>query len=247
LRIPGGFCKIGWPGIIVVEGPEEGCKAYVSALTRLRWKQIVVRGEERVPGSFGDNIDEMRLLPRGMREFGANAMSAMATACREHGCEALFLSAIKIKSAAPVHRKNISGVASIASGVAITPPGKSTFQAHVASIRSVAEAQAVIDHIARTGKTARATHNIWAYRFSFPPSASNGEKEKGTASWAHDNGDDGERGAGSCLAFLLEQAQVEGCVCVVSRWYGGVHLGPARFKYIKNVAREVLVQEGYIK
>ena len=27
---------------------------------------------------------------------------------------------------------------------------------------------------------------------------------------------------------------------VVSRWFGGVHLGPARFKYIANTARELL-------
>jgi len=26
----------------------------------------------------------------------------------------------------------------------------------------------------------------------------------------------------------------------VSRWFGGVHLGPARFKYIANTARELL-------
>ena len=63
----------------------------------------------------------------------------------------------------------------------------------------------------------------------------------------HDNGDDGERGAGACIAFLMEAADVTGCIVVVSRWYGGVHLGPARFKYIKNVAREILCAEGYIK
>ena len=42
-----GASKIGWPGVVVVEGPEEGCKNYVSALQRLRWKQCVVRGEQQ--------------------------------------------------------------------------------------------------------------------------------------------------------------------------------------------------------
>ena len=33
---------------------------------------------------------------------------------------------------------------------------------------------------------------------------------------------------------------------VVSRWFGGVHLGPDRFKDINNVARALLLQEGYV-
>ncbi len=33
---------------------------------------------------------------------------------------------------------------------------------------------------------------------------------------------------------------------VVSRWYGGILLGPARFTYINNAARELLDACGYI-
>ena len=33
---------------------------------------------------------------------------------------------------------------------------------------------------------------------------------------------------------------------VVSRWYGGVKLGPARFTHINNAARELLVAQGYV-
>lgn len=31
---------------------------------------------------------------------------------------------------------------------------------------------------------------------------------------------------------------------VVSRWYGGIHLGPDRFKHINNVARVLLQHTG---
>ena len=137
----GGFCKIGWPGVIVVEGPESGCVQYVAALTRLRWKQIVVRGEETIPGTADDSIDDMRLIPRGMREFGPNDMSEMAAACKSCGCEALFLSAIKIK---PSAEKGDHSGSDIISGVPITPPGKSTFQAHVARVKTPADARNVI-------------------------------------------------------------------------------------------------------
>ena len=80
------------------------------------------------------------------------------------------------------------------------------------------------------GKIARATHNIWAYRLL----------DRATGVRQQDNGDDGEKAAGAKLAALLELSKSENVVVVVSRWYGGVHLGPARFKYIVNVARELL-------
>ncbi|XP_071343031.1 protein IMPACT isoform X4 [Trachinotus anak] len=38
---------------------------------------------------------------------------------------------------------------------------------------------------------------------------------------------------------------VRNVVVVVSRWYGGILLGPDRFKHINNCARNILVEEGY--
>lgn len=57
----------------------------------------------------------------------------------------------------------------------------------------------------------------------------------------HDNDDDGEDGAGAKLAHLLAMRDDDGVIVVVSRWYGGIHLGPKRFAHIVNVARELLV------
>ena len=39
---------------------------------------------------------------------------------------------------------------------------------------------------------------------------------------------------------MLDILDVVDRVVVVSRWYGGVHLGPDRFKHINNAARMVL-------
>ena len=52
--------------------------------------------------------------------------------------------------------------------------------------------------------------------------------------------DNGERGAGQRLLTLLENRQSESTLIVVSRWYGGSHLGPARFRAISNVAKSIL-------
>ena len=49
-----------------------------------------------------------------------------------------------------------------------------------------------------------------------------------------DNDDDGEATSGQKLAGLLELMGANNVLVVVSRWFGGVHLGPARFKHIAS-------------
>jgi putative IMPACT (imprinted ancient) family translation regulator len=44
----------------------------------------------------------------------------------------------------------------------------------------------------------------------------------------------------------MQILEVENVVVVVSRWFGGIHLGPDRFKNINNVARNALEQCGFI-
>ncbi|TRY91914.1 hypothetical protein DNTS_029632 [Danionella cerebrum] len=43
----------------------------------------------------------------------------------------------------------------------------------------------------------------------------------------------------------LQILDVSNVLVVVSRWYGGILLGPDRFKHINNCARNILLQEGY--
>ncbi|KAH3683176.1 hypothetical protein WICPIJ_005845, partial [Wickerhamomyces pijperi] len=38
---------------------------------------------------------------------------------------------------------------------------------------------------------------------------------------------------------------VENCVVVVSRWFGGAHIGPDRFKHINSTAREAVLKAGF--
>lgn len=87
-------------------------------------------------------------------------------------------------------------------------------------------------------KVAKATHNMFAYRF-------HGDEDS-IATVVHDNDDDGEKGSGAKLASLLELIGAYNVLVVVSRWYGGQLLGPARFKWIAGVARTGLVQGGFI-
>jgi len=58
--------------------------------------------------------------------------------------------------------------------------------------------------------------------------------------------DDGEAAAGGRLLHLLQIVDARDVVVVVSRWYGGILLGPSRFTHINNAARNLLDVCGYI-
>lgn len=35
-------------------------------------------------------------------------------------------------------------------------------------------------------------------------------------------------------------------IVVVSRWFGGIHLGPDRFKHINSAARDAVIKAGFV-
>lgn len=115
-------------------------------------------------------------------------------------------------------------------------PGE-TLIAHACTVTCMEHVQwALADLLFNDKKVAKATHNMFAYRFT---------DENGIL--VSDNDDDGEKGSGNKLASLLDLTNVDNVLVVVSRWFGGIHLGPARFKWIAAVARDGLVQGGYLE
>ena len=52
--------------------------------------------------------------------------------------------------------------------------------------------------------------------------------------------DDGEGGAGDWVLRVMEQMRVEEACVVVARWFGGVKLGPDRFRNIGLVSKEAI-------
>ena len=76
--------KIGWPGAICLEGPTDRVDAFVNHITRWRWKQLAVRGEQDA---------ETRALPRIFLE--TSDMSTFAGHLRAAGLEELFLRLFK--------------------------------------------------------------------------------------------------------------------------------------------------------
>lgn len=72
---------------------------------------------------------------------------------------------------------------------------------------------------------AKATHNTWAADLSV------GGPIKG---------DDGESGAGMVILRMLEREGLSDHLIVVTRWYGGKHLGGDRFRHVQTCVRAYL-------
>lgn len=128
---------------------------------------------------------------------------------------------------------------------------KSIFLARAVHVTSLAQAQAFLDHLTATDKkVAVATHNISAWRIKQKKDVGSRASENSTDPAAaetviQDYDDDGETAAGGRLLHVMQMMDVWNVLVVVSRWYGGIHLGPARFRLINDVGRDALVKGGF--
>mmetsp|Transcript_16714 Transcript_16714/g.25249 ORF Transcript_16714/g.25249 Transcript_16714/m.25249 type:complete len:477 (-) Transcript_16714:19-1449(-) len=90
----GGYFKIGWPGIIIIEGEEENCNHFCDEIRSMRWQYLVIRGEERE--EVVTTIGALRRFPLKMTELGEDQMSQLSELCQEAGLDDLFRTSMKI-------------------------------------------------------------------------------------------------------------------------------------------------------
>jgi len=83
------------------------------------------------------------------------------------------------------------------------------------------EAAAFIRELKKSKKFAKATHHSWGLLTSAGPIKN----------------DDGESGAGMVILRMLERAELHQHLVVVTRWYGGKHLGGDRFRHVQEAVR----------
>ncbi|KDR84138.1 hypothetical protein GALMADRAFT_236812 [Galerina marginata CBS 339.88] len=112
---------------------------------------------------------------------------------------------------------------------------KSVFVGRACRIHHPSEVPLILSHLMSDRRIARAAHpiiNAWRCQVD---------------SVVHqDNDDDGETAAGGRLAHLLQILEVNNVLVVVTRYFGGIHLGPDRFKHINQAARNALDQGGFL-
>ena len=86
---------------------------------------------------------------------------------------------------------------------------------------SDAAARAMVAELCRVKKFAKATHHSWAVICA-----------EGAL-----KADDGEAGAGMVIVRMLERAGLRDHLVIVTRWYGGKHLGGDRFRHVQDAVR----------
>lgn len=92
-------------------------------------------------------------------------------------------------------------------------------------VRNRAEIDAALKLLKREKAYAKATHNTWGAVLS----------QDGPI-----KADDGESGAGMVILRMLERDEVVDHLVVVTRWYGGKHLGGDRFRHVQTCVRAYL-------
>lgn len=94
---------------------------------------------------------------------------------------------------------------------------------------SAVAAKKLIKILCTKKKFAKATHNTWGL-------ITDDETIKN---------DDCESGAGQIIVRMLEREQLQNHLIVVTRWYGGKHLGGDRFRHVQDAVRYYLEHANY--
>jgi hypothetical protein len=100
-----GYIKIGWPGIVILEGRDDDCNSFYDDMRKWAWKYLVVRGEmqEKVQGDNDQVVDSKRLFPTFLE---VDDMSIVANHCRQVGLESLFRTSMKVYANAGLKNGN---------------------------------------------------------------------------------------------------------------------------------------------
>ena len=101
----------------------------------------------------------------------------------------------------------------------------SRYAASAGPVQTRAGIEGFLATLCRRRKFDKATHHSWAAVLS------DGGPLKG---------DDGEAGAGAVILKMLEREGLRDHIVVVTRWYGGVHLGGDRFAHVVTCTRAAL-------
>lgn len=109
------------------------------------------------------------------------------------------------------------------------------FQARCIDLASAEEVSLLLRSLLEDKHLRKATHPaMFAWRTASP-----------TGAVVLGSDDCGEGGAGARILSVLETAGATNVLVVVTRWYGGTPLGPARFRDISRVAHEALACSGH--
>ncbi|KAI8628445.1 hypothetical protein F5Y19DRAFT_139898 [Xylariaceae sp. FL1651] len=114
---------------------------------------------------------------------------------------------------------------------------QSTFVVRAITLTGPSQRQAVLQSLfAAVPSLQTATHNAWAYRVKVPTNLFNATTIK------EESFDDGESGCGSFLLKNMQEMNTVDTLVVMTRWYGGIMLGPDRWRIMRNCLKDALAE-----
>ncbi|KAI1263288.1 hypothetical protein F5Y18DRAFT_134583 [Xylariaceae sp. FL1019] len=114
---------------------------------------------------------------------------------------------------------------------------ESTFIVRAINFTNPSQRQSVLQSLfAAVPSLSTASHNAWAYRAKIPTNLFNATTIK------EESFDDGESGCGAFLLKNLQESDTVDTLVVMTRWYGGIMLGPDRWRIMRDCLKGALAE-----
>ncbi|KAI1208180.1 uncharacterized protein F4807DRAFT_155423 [Annulohypoxylon truncatum] len=114
---------------------------------------------------------------------------------------------------------------------------KSTFIVRATHITKSSERQSAMQSLFTAIPSLQsASHNAWAYRIRVPTNLF------GATTIKEESFDDGEGGCGDFLLKNMREIDAVDTLVVMTRWYGGIMLGPDRWRIMRNCLKDALAE-----
>lgn len=114
---------------------------------------------------------------------------------------------------------------------------KSTFVVRAIQINQPSQRQSLLQSLFTAVPSLQtASHNAWGYRVKVPTNLFNATTIK------EESFDDEETGAGEFLLKNMRELNAVNTLVVMTRWYGGIMLGPDRWRIMQNCMRDALAE-----
>ncbi|KAK6065184.1 impact protein [Seiridium cupressi] len=118
---------------------------------------------------------------------------------------------------------------------------QSTFIVRATQITQASERQSTLQGLfSAVPNLQTASHNAWAYRVKKPDMF-------GSFTIKEDSNDDGESGCGGFMLKTMRESDAINTLVVMTRWYGGIMLGPDRWRIMRNCLKEALAERLRVK
>ncbi|ORY62684.1 uncharacterized protein BCR38DRAFT_459129 [Pseudomassariella vexata] len=181
---------------------------------------------------------EVTVLKRSGYEWKGEETVGSADIKEENAATSAASSATVTADPSPANEKNIIANDTLRTWSASSPVTlmKSTFIVRATKITESSQRQPSLQALYNAIPSLQtASHNAWAYRVKKPDMF-------GSHTIKEESFDDGESGCGEFMLKIMREINAIDTLVVMTRWYGGIMLGPDRWRIMRNCLKEALAE-----